>query len=58
MHRRLLLAGVTAAALAPARPSHAASALPPVPLPLFEGGTLDPRSLQGRVAVIRFLASW
>ncbi len=58
VHRRHFLAGVATSVLVPVRPSHAASALPPTPLPLFVGGTLDPRDLQGRVAVIRFLASW
>jgi hypothetical protein len=33
-------------------------ALPSTPLALFDGGTLDLRTLQGQVAVIRFLASW
>jgi hypothetical protein len=37
---------------------NAEEALPSVPLPLFGGGTLDLRSLQGNVVVIRFLASW
>ncbi len=37
---------------------HAAEALPPTPLTLFDGGTLQLRSLAGRVIVIRFAASW
>ncbi len=36
----------------------AEGALPTTPLPLFGGGTLDLRSLQGNVVFIRFLASW
>ena len=38
--------------------AHAADALPPRPLTLFDGGTLELRSLAGRVVVIRFAASW
>lgn len=38
--------------------AHGAESLPPDSLPLFSGGTLELRSLIGRVAVIRFAASW
>lgn len=36
----------------------AGTALPSAPLPLFNGGTLNLQSLEGKVVVIRFLASW
>lgn len=44
--------------LAVATPTAGHAGLPVTPLPLFDGGTLDLRSLQGQVVVIRFLASW
>ncbi len=44
--------------LGAAGPAGSAPALPSAPLPLFDGGTLDLRTLQGQVVVIRFLASW
>jgi hypothetical protein len=45
-------------ALAALAPAARAAAWPATPLPLLDGGTLDLRSLQGQVVVIRFLASW
>jgi hypothetical protein len=41
-----------------AGPVARAPALPSTPLSLFNGGTLDLRTLHGQVVVIRFLASW
>jgi hypothetical protein len=38
--------------------ARASDALPSTPLALFDGGTLQLRSLAGRVIVIRFAASW
>ncbi len=38
--------------------ARASDALPSTPLTLFDGGTLQLRSLAGRVIVIRFAASW
>jgi hypothetical protein len=54
----LLAAVAAAAALVAAGPAADAAAWPATPLPLLDGGTLDLRSLQGQVVVIRFLASW
>lgn len=36
----------------------AETALPSTPLSLLDGGTLNLRSLEGKVVVIRLLASW
>ena len=36
----------------------AGTALPSTPLPLLDGGTLNLRSLEGKVVVVRLLASW
>jgi len=36
----------------------AGTALPSQPLSLLNGGTLNLRSLEGKVVVIRLLASW
>lgn len=36
----------------------AGTALPSTPLSLLDGGTLNLRSLEGQVVVIRLLASW
>ncbi len=62
MDRRTVSLGLAVGMLAtllPWGPARAAgSVLPPTPLPLFDGGTLDLRSLAGNVVVIRFLASW
>ena len=54
---RFLTAG-TLWLLAFAASAHAADVLPPTPLTLFDGRTLQLRSLAGRVIVIRFAASW
>jgi hypothetical protein len=45
-------------ALGAADPAAGELAPPSTPLALFDGGTLDLRTLQGQVVVIRFLASW
>lgn len=45
-------------ALALVVPAGAGAALPSTPLPLLDGGTLNLRSLEGQVVVIRLLASW
>ncbi len=62
MDRRTVLLGLALGMLATLPPRGraraAASALPATPLVLFDGGTLDLRSLAGNVVVIRFLASW
>jgi hypothetical protein len=48
----LLVLGVSA------RSGWSGTDLPATPLRLFDGGTLDLRTLQGHVVVVRFLASW